>query len=129
MCLLSVREFPRTTNQDISIFKILTVEKDKLLSPWKSMEYELNELYINKCEVIPKKMYDYYIIESGYYHAFVNLKSVLSKINHYPELKKLYKNGKLKIFKGIIPKNSKCYLGVENDIASNQIKIIEECMN
>lgn len=128
MCLMTTEKSPKRAEEDITIYKILINENNKLYAPFKRMEYELKELYINAQELeISPCLCEFYCIEGGAYHCYNNLEKAKCELKRLRHINPKVKG--LTLYKGIIPKNSQYYIGSMGDVASRQIKITEECMS
>lgn len=100
--------------KDIKVFKMLVRDGRKLVSPYQFTEYKLNKLYESKLvKEVREHEYGGYSVNRGL-HAFVNLEYAKFKIQG---------NNSRAIYNAIIPKGSMYYLGNNNDIVSNQLKV------
>lgn len=107
---------PRIAEEDITIYKILQVRfhnrKIQLVSPYYEMEYKIGRTYKTKMKSNP---YDSNEINEGF-HSFIRYSKALRETLNvaYPNI----------IVNGIIPKGSQYFLGINEDIVSNRIKLI-----
>lgn len=116
MCLYPTHKRVKIAKEDIVCYKVLT---SIMKSPYRDFQYERNKMYSIKLLKIDKNNNDLEINEG--YHAYVSYDGAYSST----AIMFLYDTF---IFKAIIPKGSKYYLGTDNEIVSNQM-IIKENIN
>jgi hypothetical protein len=125
MCLYSQQTNPLIAEEDITVYKLLYNKEGTLLlyAPFYGFKYTPNKLYINndtpdivKYDDDVTAFHIKYRIGKGFFHAYTNRD--IAKRQLYRGYK--YINT---ILKATIPKGSKYFLGIDNDICSNQIII------
>lgn len=117
MCLYikGIEIDPRIAKEDIPIYKVLQVQfhnrKIQLVSPYYEMKYKIGKTYKTEMKSNP---YDSHEINEGF-HSFIGYIAAINEIERiaYPTI----------IVNGIIPKGSSYYLGENQDIVSNKIKL------
>ena len=113
MCLTATHRRVKIAKEDIVCYKLLD---SKLKSPFKGFKYKLNKLTVSNLD-IPDEDKDIY---KGL-HAYQNISSANSDIKGI----RLFFGIITDVYKAIIPKGSRYYLGKHNDIVSNQMIIKE----
>lgn len=123
MCLIP-KESAKIADKDIIVYKVLfKCSNGTLRSPYKDVPYETGKLYIANIryrECLIHKVNEYPVttttIEEGLHaytlkdFAFLRAFSIIGVV-----------------FKAIIPRGAMYVLGIGNEIASTQLKLIEEC--
>jgi hypothetical protein len=127
MCLYSTSVTPLIAEEDITVYKLLYNKEGTLLlyAPFYGFKYTPNKLYINNDTPDIEKYDDdetvafHHIrrkIGKGFFHAYINRD--IAKRQLYRDYKHINT-----ILKATIPKGSKYFLGIDDDICSNQIII------
>lgn len=111
MCLATRNSQPQITYKDIVCYKWLErSKKGSLVSPFAKESYKLKELKLAKGDPSPFKSSAYpglYLITEGYIHAY-----------RQPLFMKY-------LYKAIIPKGSKYYIGEHGDICASRMIIVK----
>lgn len=125
MCLSSEILYPLIADKEISCYKVLVPVGGNLYTPYRDFCFPLGEVIVDKEEENSRIMWGIKMIESGYFHAYLNLEAAKDLV------KCLYRKYKMKskIYNAIIPKDSPYYIGQYEDICSKSLKIIEECFD
>lgn len=117
MCLISTTKESYTATKDLVVYKELIEDNGEYLAPYTEYLIKLNSNLI--AEGIPNIRIlssGFYAIDIGFIHAYIG-----------PKLRPLTYNS---IFvKAIIPKGAKYYLGLENDIAVDQMFITDKLIS
>ena len=113
--------YSKTATEDIFIYKVLKKYKGEWFSPYYPKRYRKNILY--KTKKFYKKT-NYPDIKEGFHSFQYDEYGKLSAIN----LQNLFFESR-EIFKAMIPKGSLYWSGLENDLCSNQIMILEKIKN
>jgi len=126
MCLtVKKRSCIQTAKKDIIAYKVLLSNgHNEIISPYENFKYKLSKLYrLN--DSLSKECDN--SIEKGY-HSFVTNKGVKKELKFWYTLS-CTDDFNAKVFKCIIPKGSKYYVGTYDDnksYCSDQIIILEE---
>lgn len=115
MCLRTKSKKPKIAKKDIICYKVLEVRDGKYYSPVMLFRYDLDVLYKSCGE--PHVTYNgsRYEVDRGMFHAYT------SKNTAYNSLLLVWR-GRC-VFPAIIPKGSKYYIGICNEICSDEIII------
>ena len=124
MCLIP-KESAKIVKEDIVVYKILLRWSDRFyMSPFRGAIYQIEELKTANIKY-NKQLLQFYnreiygtIINEGL-HAYTTKASAVFRSFHIAAT--------TIIVKAIIPRGAMYVLGVENDIVSTQLKLIEEC--
>ena len=130
MCLFSKQQVPKVAVEDIECFKILKELHGAYYTPYRDTPVKFNELMEtgrNPFIIGTRRVYDYYVIEEGYFHScstkeFADKEFNRIKIGCFRDKVKL---PKLHIFKAIIPKGTHYYVGVNGDLCSDKLIIMK----
>ena len=128
MCLVTYWKFPKITLKDKVVYKVLLKQSDgTLYSPFMDSEYKLNKLYkepfikqfFGTKQCLHKTFGPFWIHSHQYFES--------AKLLVYN--KKICENVyNISVFKAIIPKFTLYYEGIDGDICSKKIILIEECV-
>jgi len=127
MCLYSSKENANIAEEDIVCYKVLYqpyIFVKHYLTPYQYIEIS-NDIIDGKSYFIAKGegnvIYDdksrKYLVTDGYIHTYANLNMAEES---------LYLTANMVIFKCIIPKGTKFYVGWREDYASEKIKFIKK---
>lgn len=125
MCL-TPKESAKIAEEDIVVYKLLSKYLNgAYYSSWKDAPYEVGKLYTaiigyhERLYKVDEYLIKTTIIKEGL-HAYVDRSTAVFRSMHLsvPELV---------IVKAIIPRGAMYVLGVEDDIVSTQLKLIEIC--
>ena len=120
MCLYTKQIKPKVAEKDIVVYKVLD---HNMGSPYYGLLYPLNE---KRTSIL--KRYDWKWEEKGYkiYDVEEGLHAFTKRLAAY--VKQYYLNqpdrnnlATYSVYKAIIPKGSKYYIGLDNDIASDAL--------
>lgn len=124
MCLFTKDLEPLISTYDITCYKILEVKDDKFLSPYQKYPFEIGKEVTDKVSPDPQDVFDYQMIEEGYFHSFTR-PSYAEEI--LPVLRRRNKKANYKIFEAVIPAGTQYLMGQQDvDICSKTLKIIKE---
>jgi hypothetical protein len=131
MCLFTTQQEPLIAEEDIEVYKIL---RDDLSSPSQEFKYEQNKLYstedeekfidyidIDISDELSNKKVTYLKISKGFFHSYMLKKYSVNMMVYFS----YFDNTNRRLFKAIIPKGAKYYIG-DVDICSNKIIITSE---
>ncbi len=123
MCLVSETIEPFIAENDINCYKILLSQNGQYITPYRNFHILFNIEMNDECEEKFTDVFGVRLVESGYFNSCLNKQGIIHVIN---ELKrKLPKGTTVKIFKALIPKGTKYFLGQNNDICSKKLIIYE----
>lgn len=124
MCLTTKQGKPTVLDENMIVYKILDKGYE---TPFRHKTLLPNILYdtFDEIETVYHKFEDYFIVGGGFFHAYVNVSNALSCRD---ELINFLHRTNISIYKALIPKGTKCYFGINGDIAAKQIKILEKCV-
>lgn len=114
MCLLTTWKFPRITLKDKVVYKVL-LEGPDLHSPCRLEWYELNKVYREPLKsLFGDKATCYKMLGKYWRHSYLSNNRVI--------------RFRGTVYKAIIPRFTFYYKGIDGDICSKKIKIIEKCV-
>lgn len=118
MCLIIKNHItaPEIASEDIPVFKLLMLKynnrKLQLVSPYQKMQYKIGKTYKSQIKRNPNNVFE---INEGL-HSFISRKGA------YRDHVIL---GNTVMLIGIIPKGSQYYIGTDDDVVSNKLKLID----
>lgn len=124
MCLVSEISYSVRSSEDKLCYKVLFINKDTLISPYRNYKFNIGEVTNDIAEESIIPIFNVYMIESGFFHTYASphhAKILLDKLSR--DLPKCFKIG---IFEAIIPKGTLYYKGLLGDLCSKSLKIIKE---
>ena len=121
MCLYTKQRHPKVAEKDIVVYKVLD---QRMGSPYYGLLYPLNEKrtsilknYDWKWEEAGHKVYD---VEEGL-HAYTKRMAAYVKRHYLNRCDSEKDFTTYSVYKAIIPKGAKYYIGLDNDIASDAL--------
>lgn len=118
MCLITPWKFPRITLKDKVVYKVL-LEGPDLHSPCRLERYKLNKVYREPLKsLFGNKVYIdticYKMLGKYWRHSYLSNNHVIRDIGT--------------MYKAIIPRFTFYYKGIDGEICSKKLKIIEKCV-
>lgn len=125
MCLITNQDIPRIAEEDIKCYKILAHERRHYYTPYRDYTIEFNTLLTDKADENINEYFGYNIIESGYFHTYLDKEVALKTIKELNKKRKTKGKEPLKldVFEAIVPKDSLYYKGVYSDMCSKNLLI------
>lgn len=140
MCLISKKRYPTKARKDISVYKVLCIDSDfcgtghtRIVSPMYGLKcYEPGKTYSENLfgiDVVNSKRIgfpDKWEVNAGFY-SFRNINKAREYAGNCEYARSLmgYTSKHYSVFYCIIPKGSMYYTGIEGELCSNTLTVIE----
>ena len=131
MCLTSKIKVPSIASEDIICYKVLCYETKAscYTTPYQRASVTLNQMFIAKeSEKIISFYKDYYIIDKGFIHAYLDKERAIKLAKDFTEESLIDRTLFVKGFvvKAIIKKGTQYYHGICGDVCATKIFITDE---
>ena len=116
MCLIKRKRFPRISEEQITVYKIVENYLGKYLTPIREEYIKLNSILKAK-NTSRWEMYCSSVIKGCGVHAYINIEKAQEVLEMY------YNKDHYIILKCIIPPNTQYWEGTRGDIAARELEI------